>query len=748
MRFMGDRTEYSDTITLLVMSNSLFIQAYAYVVVVDGEGHIQAVSSNLSDITGAPADQLLRTAATTLFSPTTLSEARRMVEHHDTAEIRLTAREPVAWGKRQAVVHYHGEALVLEVEPLAEITANFSTGVALREVNESITSATTTSELLKNVCTQLAKLLDYDRVIVYDLDDDGSGVVTEEYNNGNFPNLLGTRYRLDDFPQQAHGRYTLENVLILPDSDGKLARMVGDLSGVEEMVNNCLGCRKVYPELQQFAKESQIGSCLSIALRDEDKLWGMIYGHARRKVFIDHQLRDFAHLVGNLTSQALVYRAFNVARRQQLANELVRTRIREHLASASTLLEGLEASNPGIMEFIPQTTGAAILLGDELVTLGQTPSEAEVRVLLSAIIAESADQEVFSSNYLPSTFSHLPDLGPTAAGVLAIPLNRRRTSWLAWFRTEREQTVLYGSRAMRGAEVHHGRRFEATTEVRRGYAIPWNEEDRSAAKELQEFIRDVMLERYGQLTNINKRLKIAYEELESFSYTVSHDLRAPLRGIDGFAEILMEDYATQIDPEGQALIKVIQQNAARMNQFISDILELSRIGRVPLNITDCNPRDLIREAEEKLQKDYSFSTEITIRKPLPSIRGDRRLLFIVFQHLLSNAVKYTAYVDNPEVEVGFRTSNNFGDGEFYVRDNGIGLQPDDHERAFGMFSRLVTERSYAGNGVGLAITRRILARHNGDIRIESEPGQGATFLFYTDPNVAQVTKPFVHKYRL
>ena len=719
------------------------IQAYAYVVVVDGEGRIQAVSEHLSDVTGEPAGGLLGNAATTLFAPATLSAALRMVKQHDTAEIQLTDREPVAWGERQVVVHHHEDTLVLEVEPRSDTEESFSTGMALREMNESIIRATSTSELLQNVCHRLAGVLGYDRVIVYDLDEDGSGVVTEEYNNGAFPNLLGTRYRLDDFPQQAHGRYSIENVLSYPDSDGEEVRILGDVSGVDDMINKCLGCRRVYSELQQFAREVQIGSCLSIALRDEDKLWGMIFAHAREKIYLEHQIRDFAHLVGNLTGQALVYRAFNIASRQQLANELVRTRIREHLASASSLLEGLEASDPGIMAFIPHTTGAAILLGDELVTLGQTPSGEGVRMLLEAIIAHSSDQEVFSSNHLPSSFAHLPNLGGSVAGVLAIPLNRRRTSWLAWFRAEREQTVLYGSRPLQGETVLHGRRFEATTEVLRGYAIPWREEDRAAAKELQEYIRDVMLERYGQLTNINKRLKTAYEELESFSYTVSHDLRAPLRGIDGFAEILMEDYATQIDPEGQALIQVIQQNAARMNQFITDILELSRIGRVPLTVTDCNPRDLIRAAEATLRKDYPFTTEIVIREPLPLIRGDRRLLSIVFQHLLSNAVKFTAYVDTPAIEVGFRKSNRFGDGEFYVKDNGIGLSPEDHDRAFGMFYRLVTEESFSGNGVGLAVTRRILARHNGGIRIESKAGEGATFLFYTDPNVAPGTKPFV-----
>ena len=468
----------------------------------------------------------------------------------------------------------------------------------------------------------------------------------------------------------------------------------------------------------------------------------MIFGHAREPLYLNHQLRTFAHLVGTLTGQALAYRAFNVTHRRLLASEYIRTRIRENLASADSLVEGLQRADPSLVDLIPDTTGAAVQLDGELVTMGITPPAEEIRRLLTWARTKVGSREVFATDNLTSQYPSDRSLAASAAGVMFIPLNIRCTEWIAWFRREHPEKVLFGSRKESESSEEGGRRFDATVEIRRGYSIPWSEENIETARDLQSYIRDVVMERYGQLTRINHRLQTAYEELESFSYTVSHDLRAPLRGIDGFAEILMEDYGPQISVEGKHLIQVIQQNAARLNQFITDILELSRVGRVSLSITDNSVRALVDDAVKVLQAHSDRKIKVTVKEPLPPIRGDARLLTMVFRHLLSNAVKYSAGAPEPHIEIGYRRVNDFGDGEYYVSDNGIGIDEAHQERVFGMFNRLVTQEDYAGNGVGLTVTRRILTRHNGEIRIESSAGEGATFLFYTDPNLSGATKLF------
>ena len=723
------------------MPETHFIQSYAHVVLLDREDRIRALSSNVTGPRGEAPETLVGKPANVLLSGTTIKAARAVVDSSVYGEIPLGAGEPVAWNDRQVVPHQTDGGLLLEIEPTGAPRVDFSREAALRSINQGIVDAQTSQELLLGICAQLARYLSYDRVVVYDLQPDGSGIVTEEFNNGVFPKLKGMRYRADDFPLEAHVRYRKESVLSFAHANEERSNFVGDISGAEGAIQDCLGCRDIYPTLAQFNREEGILGYLSIALWDENELWGMIFAHADQPVYLDHQLRTFAYLVANLASQALVYRAFNQTHRQLLASEYIRTRIRENLASSTSLVEGLQRADPSLTELIPDTTGAAILLDGELVTIGITPPTERIQELLQWTQSKVGSRDVFATDNLPASYEGGKDLKTTAAGVLVIPLNLRCTEWIVWFRKERAEKVIFGSRSKEQFRIG-GKRFSSTVEIRHGYSQAWTEENIEMARDLQTYIRDIIMERYSQLTRINHRLQVAYEELQAFSYTVSHDLRAPLRGIDGFAEILMEDYGRQLSPEGLRLIQVIQQNAARLNQYITDILELSRVGRVSLTITECNVEELVREALQSLNDQNGTAADVLINKPLPLIRGDARLLLTVFRHLLSNAIKYTAGREHPRVEVGYRTVNNFGDGEFYVADNGIGIDTMHQERVFGMFNRLVTQDDYAGNGVGLAVTRRILSRHNGEIRIESVLGQGATFLFYTDPNLATTSKQF------
>lgn len=724
------------------MPHTHFIQPYAHVAILDQDDNIRAISSNSIDAAPFAPESLLGRPATDLIAPDVLAAAHRLRRESVAAEVILGPAGPVDWSGYQLIPHGLDAGILLEIEPRRTGETDFPHETALRSINQSILDAQTSQELLSSVCERLARYLQFDRVLVYDLQSDGSGIVTEEYNNGLFEPLRGTRYRQEDFPINAHYRYRKESVLSYAHVGDEDVHFLGNITGAEEVIRDCLGCRDIYPTLHTFTREQGIRGYLSIAIWDDGELWGMIFGHARDPHYLNHQLRTFAHLVGTLTAQALAYRAFNVNHRRLLATEFIRTRIRENLASASTLVEGLQRQDPSLVDLIPDTTGAAIQLDGELVTLGITPAADDVKELLNWVRDKVGSREVFATENLESHYEPGRKLAATAAGAMFIPLNIRCTEWIAWFRRENPEKVVFGSRKLEEISVGGGPRFTPTVEIRRGYSLPWSEENIETARDLQSYIRDVIMERYGQLTRINHRLQTAYEELESFSYTVSHDLRAPLRGIDGFAEILMEDYGPQLSPEGKELIQVIQHNAARLNQSITDILELSRVGRVSLSITDNSVRSLVEDAVSVLQPQTERRIDVALRDPLPPIRGDARLLTMVFRHLLSNAVKYSANNPDPEIEVGYRRVNDFGDGEYYIKDNGIGIDPIHQERVFGMFNRLVTQDDYAGNGVGLAVTRRILTRHNGEIRIESEVGKGATFLFYTDPNLSGATKPF------
>ncbi|MGB3798172.1 MAG: ATP-binding protein [Lewinella sp.] len=724
------------------MSDELYIQSHAYVLTLDGSGLIASASDNLERVLGRETKSIIGRPASELFRPDTLQAIQASLQPDSLEEILLGPTEPVAWGNRQIIAHAFDGGLLLEVEPYANPIYTFSREAALRRINQRILQAPTAPELLAGVCEDVAEYLLYDRVVVYKVDADGSGSIREEYNNGKFPTLKGMRYRMEDLPGETHDRFGREIVLSYPSPDSAKSQMVGHVGEAETLIRHHLGSREVYPTLERFAKESKVCGIVSIALWHDDKLWGIINGHSRKEVYLDHQLRNFAYVIGSLTSQALANRASNLSHRRLLASESIQTRIRENLAGAANLLEGLQRADPSLVDLIPDTSGVAILLDGELVTIGTTPAVNQISELLSWAGSKVASRDILATDNLAAVYDSKVDLAATASGIMLLPLNSRCTDWIAWFRGERTQKIRFGSR--KADSLRSGdRRFEYTEEIRRGFSLPWTKEDLDTAKDLQTYIREVVMERYSHLTRINRRLQIAYEELQSFSYTLSHDLRAPLRGIDGFAEILMEDYGHQIDETGKSLIEVIQQNAARMNGFLSDMQELSRIGRSALSLADLDVTSLVETVVRTVQTQIGQPVNVQIRGPLPPLRGDEQFITMVFRHLIANAVKYSSGSIDPIIEVGYRSSNEFGDGEFYVADNGIGIDKSHHERVFGMFNRLVTNDDYQGNGIGLAIARRIITRHNGNIRVESEAGRGATFLFYTDPIVLEAGKPLL-----
>jgi PAS domain S-box-containing protein len=216
----------------------------------------------------------------------------------------------------------------------------------------------------------------------------------------------------------------------------------------------------------------------------------------------------------------------------------------------------------------------------------------------------------------------------------------------------------------------------------------------------------------------------ANQELESFAYSVSHDLRAPLRAIDGFSRILAERYGDRLDEAGQGYLARVRRAAARMGELIDAMLQLSRLSRSALKV---EPVDLSRTASEVLEElqltDPSRNVVATVQPGLVA-EGDAALLRNLLQNLLGNAWKFTH--GGEPARIGFGRTHA---GEFYVRDNGAGFAQDYVDKLFRPFQRLHTEEHFAGHGIGLATVRRIVERHGGTIRAEGVVGEGATFYF-------------------
>lgn len=234
-------------------------------------------------------------------------------------------------------------------------------------------------------------------------------------------------------------------------------------------------------------------------------------------------------------------------------------------------------------------------------------------------------------------------------------------------------------------------------------------------------------QRTVELETANRELQVANRELEAFSYSVSHDLRAPLRAIDGLLSVVREDFGAGVAPEAHPHLEAIASQATRMGELIEDLLRLSRLGREPLRKRSVDMRGLVQEVVGELHAaEAARSLDIRIGE-LPAAQADPSLLRQVWVNLVANALKFTRRRERALIEIA---GAPHADHKLYsIRDNGAGFDPRRADRLFGIFQRLHPAQEFEGTGVGLSIARRIIERHGGSMWAEGEPDRGAAFHF-------------------
>ena len=335
-------------------------------------------------------------------------------------------------------------------------------------------------------------------------------------------------------------------------------------------------------------------------------------------------------------------------------------------------------------------------------------------------------------------------VGPQAVTVLGYPVNDwyKKDFWTDHMHPEdKEFSVAYCVEATKEGRDHE---FEYRMLTADGKTIWIRDDVRVICKNdepvrLQGYMFDITDRKLAELeleehrNNLEKlisertiELVASNKELEAFAYSVSHDLRAPLRGIDGFSQILLEDNADKLDETSVEYLQRIRNSAQLMGQIINDLLLLSRVTRQELNIKSINLADIANQTIERLNESTSRIVDISIEDDLVT-EADENLVPIIIENLIGNAWKYTSKKDEASIEFG-KTSKK-GKMYFYVKDNGIGFNMDYADKIFQPFQRLHTDKNFDGTGIGLATVYRAIQRQGGEVFAESSPDQGATFYF-------------------
>jgi two-component system sensor histidine kinase/response regulator len=256
-------------------------------------------------------------------------------------------------------------------------------------------------------------------------------------------------------------------------------------------------------------------------------------------------------------------------------------------------------------------------------------------------------------------------------------------------------------------------------------------ENRRKAEEeilnLNKELENKVLERTSQLESANN-------ELESFAYSVSHDLRAPLRAIDGFSKYVLDDYGKDLDANGKRLLSLIRTNTQKMDQLITDILALSRVSRSEHKLSKIDMTKMVISMYSECVNPENRTKLNFIINPLPETLGDATYLKQVWTNLISNAIKFSSKSNKPVIRVGGYTENGYN--IYFIKDNGVGFNQEYAHKLYGVFQRLHKAEEFDGTGVGLAIVQRIILRHGGRVWAEGKQGEGATFYFSLPSNTS------------
>jgi light-regulated signal transduction histidine kinase (bacteriophytochrome) len=375
--------------------------------------------------------------------------------------------------------------------------------------------------------------------------------------------------------------------------------------------------------------------------------------------------------------------------------------------------------------------GAAVVVDGTVALAGLAPREEEVRAIADWLFAAD-HREVFETASLAAAMPGAEAFTDRASGLLAVAVSRLRPSYVLWFRPEIVRTVTWGGDPRKAAEgtparLHPRLSFAAWVETVRLRARPWSAAEMEAARDLRAAVVDIVLRTAEERAELTGRLERMNRELAAFSYSVSHDLRAPFRHIVGFAELLREREGGRLSEGGRRYIDTIVEAAETAGRLVDALLNFSHMGRAAMVRIEFDPATLIDEVRRGLVTEIGDRSIDWRIGPMGRAWGDPTMLRQVFQNLLSNAVKYTRGRDPAVISVECRETRE--EQVFSVADNGVGFDMAYAHKLFGVFQRLHRVEQFEGIGIGLANVKRIVERHGGRAWAEGVPGQGATFFF-------------------
>lgn len=693
------------------------IQPHGSLLVLDPTGlGVLWASANFEGITGRTPVEMVRS----------VEAALRAWRASGTHTYRARLQNPDV----DMAAHVHQGRVIVEFERSAPVFHN-ELLFRLTGFAQQMTATGELADALSATARLIADLTGFDRALVYRFDPDWNGHVVAEAGNGTLPSYVDLRFPAADIPAQARNLYSLNRIRLIPDANYTPVPLTafGEQRDAGAIDMTFTQLRSVSPIHLEYMRNMGTLSSMSISVMVDGKLWGLLSCHSRNAHHVTSDIREACDFV--VQSLAMRISADSRAETAALGVEFARvhTKLLAAMAQADRWDEGL-ADAPAALQELTRADGAAILSQDSFLPIGEAPEERQVRRLVGLLSQRGAVADFYCTDSIASEFPQDDGFTDGTCGVLALRISEVEDVWLVWFRQEVVKTVTWGGdphKVVReSGRIHPRKSFEAWREMVRGRSAPWHPAEIAAARDLRASIVEIVLKKAEQLARLAADLQKSNRELEAFSYSISHDLRAPFRHIVGFSQLLTER-EKNLGERSRHYLQMISDSALAAGELVDDLLTFSHLGRAALSADKVDMNKLVAEVRRGLAEETAGRSIVWQVADLPAATGDATLLRQVWYNLIDNAVKYTRLREEAHIEISADLTD---DGVLYrIADNGVGFDMAYKSKLFGVFQRLQRSEDFEGTGIGLALIKRIVERHGGSVDAVGAIDEGASFTF-------------------
>ena len=646
---------------------------------------------------------------------------------------RLLATVAIDGVRMDASAHRAGGCTIVEFEPaVARPEGELPIYQLARHLLPQLQAANDLSALGRLAVDEMKRLTGFGRCLFYRFDEAGHGEVLSEALDPGYDAYAGHHFPASDIPPQARALYCVNHVRVIPDANYVPVPLVGTRPGWDPAGFDMTraGLRSISPVHLEYMRNMGTLASMSVSVVVRGRLWGLVSCHDHGPRHVDHPTRVACEHLGRLLSMRIEAREEHSEVEARLELRRLTLQIVSHLADSDATLQRL-LDEPAPLLRLARAAGAAVVRNDACWTVGDVPAHEDIHAL-----AEWACAQPQPVSHTDRVGERLPALGhvvPVAAGVLALSISQVNRHVILWFRPEILQTIRWAGDPRKDGvaddgRIHPRRSFASWREEIRGRSLPWSRAEVAAIDDLRQALIGIVLRRAEEMAEVASELGKLNKELEAFSYTVSHDLRAPMRHISGYVDLVLESDGAGLGDRSQRYLRHAKEASAFAGQLVDALLEFSRMGRAALKRrpvrTDLLVADLVREITG-LHRDRRITWDVA--PDLPRVHADPFLLQVAVRNLLDNAVKYSRERDVAVIRVApVRRDDGVG---LVVEDNGVGFEMDYANKLFGVFQRLHPSEEFEGTGIGLASVKRIVERHGGRVWAEGEPDRGARFGF-------------------